>query len=279
MKWLVPLVLMSALRLAGAEEKPPVGVQVSLISDHASVTRGGTFRVGFRIFHEAGYHTYWQNPGIAGVATHLAWQLPEGFTAGPICWPHPEQTTMASYPIYGYERDVMLVNEITTPADFAGPSITLKVDATWMACAKGCYPGRKTLEITLPVADQAIHDGANVATFAKALAEVPSPLDAWSVELLADKDAHKVRLLLKPNGESTPLLHEAYFFSSDGQISSEQPQPLIVHPDGRCEIPLTRAELGPKDQPTLPGVLKMVGSAAGQAPRFVKIEPKSPAKL
>lgn len=279
MKWLLPLVLMSTLQLAGAEEKQPVGVQVSLISDHTSVTRGGKFRVGLQIHHQAGYHTYWQNPGIAGVATNLVWQLPEGFTAGPICWPYPEKTTMASYPIYGYERDVMLVNEITAPADLAGPSFTLKVNATWMSCAKGCFPGSKTLEITLPVVDQAVKDPVTAGSFAKALAEVPGPLDAWSVELLTGEDAKEFRLLLKPNAKSTPPPREAYFFSSDGQISSEHPQPLVFHPDGKCEILLTRAEFGPQNKPTLPGILKITGALAGQSPQFVKIEPKSPARL
>lgn len=269
---------MSAPLLAEVEENLPGGVRVSLISDHANVTRGGTFRVGFQIHHQAGYHTYWQNPGIAGVATNLVWQLPTGFIAGPIRWPYPEKTTMASYSIYGYERDVMLVTEITAPADLVGPSVILKVDANWMACEKGCYPGNKTLEITLPVADQATDDAANAGVFAKSLAEVPGPLEGWSVELLDAKDAKKLRLLLKPNGKSTPSLRSAYFFSSDGQVSSEQPQSLIIHPDGGCEILLTRAEFSILDQPSLPGILKMTGSLAGQAPRFVKIDPISPKK-
>ena len=278
MKWLLPLILMPGPLLADEEKKQPVGVQVSLISDHASIARGGTFLLGFQIHHQAGYHTYWQNPGIAGVATRLAWQLPKGFTAGPIQWPYPEKTTMASYSIYGYERDVMLVSEITAPADLVGTSVTFKVDAAWMACAKGCYPGSGTLEISLPVADQAINDRAAASVFAKARAEVPSPLDGWSVELLTAKDAEEVRLRLRPDGQATPPLGDPYFFSADGQISSEKPQPVISQPDGGCEIVLTRAEHGAMDKPSLPGILKMTGALAGQSPYFVKIDPAYPVK-
>jgi DsbC/DsbD-like thiol-disulfide interchange protein len=269
---------MSTPLLADEEKKQPVGVQVSLVSDHACITRGETFQVGFQIHHQAGYHTYWQNPGIAGVATDLVWQLPEGFTAGPIRWPYPEKTAMAGYSIYGYERDAMLVTEITAPADLSGPNVKFKVEATWMACAKGCYPGRETLEITLPVADQAIKDPASASVFARASAEVPSSLDTWSVELLAAKDPKELRLLLRPNDQATPSLREAYFFSSDGQISSEKPQPVTSHPDGRCEIVLTRTDESTAEKPSLPGVLKITESLEGKLPYFVKIDPASPVR-
>lgn len=264
---------MSAPLYAAEVKKPPVGVEVALLSDHTSIARGGTFRVGFQIHHQADYHTYWQNPGIAGVATALAWQLPEGFTAGAVRWPYPERTKMAGYSTYGYERDVILVTEITAPAELSGPSITLKVDATWMACAKGCYPGSEKLEITLPVADQAVSDLATASVFAQALAQVPGPLDAWSVELRAAKDAKELRLLLRPNGKSAMALGELYFFSADGQISSEHPQPVTFHPDGECEIALIRAEQSALGKSSLPGVLKMTGSLVGQSPVYLKIDP------
>lgn len=278
MRCLLPLILISTPLFADVEKKAPVGVQVSLVSDHSRIVRGGTFRVGFQIHHQSGYHTYWQNPGIAGVATDLAWRLPEGFTAGPIQWPYPEKTTMASYAIYGYERDIMLVTEITAPAELSAPSVTLKVNASWMACAKGCFPGREKLEITLPVADQAIDDPATASVFAKALAEVPRSLDAWNVKVITANDAKEVKLVIKPNSKAAPALGELYFFSADGQISSEKPQPMISHPDGGCEIVLTRAELSAMDKTSLPGVLKMTGTLTGQPPDFVKIDPFYPAK-
>lgn len=273
MKWFFPVMLLTTPLLAETEKKPPVGVEVVLISDHASITRGGTFQVGFQIRHQPGYHTYWQNPGIAGVATALVWQLPEGFTVGPIRWPYPEKTKMASYSIYGYERDAMLVVEITAPAELTGPSAILKLDATWMACDKGCSPGREKLEITLPVADQAVMDTTTASIFAKALEQIPGPLETWSVDLLTAKDAKEPRLRLRPHAKATPTPSELYFFSADGQISSEHPQPVTFHPDGGYEIALTRAEYSPTGKPSLPGVLKMT---IGQAPVFVAIDPIYP---
>jgi DsbC/DsbD-like thiol-disulfide interchange protein len=273
MKSLLPLIFTLTTLMADSEIKRPVGAEVALISENSHITGGETFKVGFQIHHQAGYHTYWQNPGIAGVATQLVWNLPEGFTAGPVQWPYPERAKMAGYSIYGYERDVLLVVEIKAPAHLSAASVTLKVAATWMACADGCYPGNQPLEVALPVAESSAPNPATVALFAKTKAEIPAPLDGWSVQLLAAKDAKEVRLILKPNSQPATTMGEPYFFSADGQISSERPQPVTSHADGSCEILLSRANESPLGKTTLPGVLKFAGTPESPAPRFAEIAP------
>jgi DsbC/DsbD-like thiol-disulfide interchange protein len=273
MKSLVPLIFTLTPLMADSEKKQPTGVQVALISENSGITAGETFKVGFKLQHQADYHTYWRNPGIAGVATQLTWHLPEGFTAGPVQWPYPELASMAGYSIYGYERDVLFVVEIKAPAQLAGPSVTLKVDARWMACADGCYPGSQSLEMTLPVADSSTPDSTTAAIFTQAMAEIPAPLEGWSAQLLAPQDAKEVRLLLKPSSQPAPAMSEPYFFSADGQISSEHPQPVTTHPDGSCEILLSRADESPSGKTTLPGVLKFAGLPEKSAARFAEIAP------
>jgi thiol:disulfide interchange protein DsbD len=273
MKSLLPLIFTLTPLMADSEKKQPTGVQVALISENYGITAGATFRVGFKLQHQADYHTYWRNPGIAGVPTQLTWHLPEGFTAGPVQWPYPELASMAGYSIYGYERDVLLVVEIKAPPQLAEPGVTLKVDARWMACADGCYPGIQSLEMTLPVVGSSTPDPATAAIFTKAIAEIPAPLEGWSAQLLAAKDTKEVRLLLKPNNPPTPAMSGLYFFSADGQISSDLPQPVTTHPDGSCEILLSRADESPSGKTTLPGVLKFAGSAGDSGSRFAEIAP------
>ena len=49
---------------------------VSLVSDTDAVTPGAPFRIGLRFRLAPGWHTYWQNPGDAGVAPELDLALP-----------------------------------------------------------------------------------------------------------------------------------------------------------------------------------------------------------
>jgi thiol:disulfide interchange protein DsbD len=276
MRLLVPLILPMLPLLAAEEKKVPVGVDVSLVAENVAIAAGTPFRVGLRIHHHEGFHTYWQNPGIAGVPTNLTWKLPDGFSAGPIQWPFPEKTMMAIYPVHGYERDVMLLVDITPPAALHETKVRLQATATWMACADGCYPGSAELELILPVSPKPESDPAVQAAFAKAEAEIPSPLENWSVTLLSAKDAKEIRFRLTPASTTAAVPENVWFFSSDGQVSSDQPQRIETGKDGSLVITVARSEQSPKGKTTLPGVLKSTVPWGKDGKTSASIEPAFP---
>ncbi|MFZ0020202.1 MAG: protein-disulfide reductase DsbD domain-containing protein, partial [Acetobacteraceae bacterium] len=74
----------------------------SLVTDVDSVAPGRPFRVGLRLQLATGWHTYWQNPGDAGVPPELDFDLSPGATAGPIVWPTPQRVPEGSLMTYSY---------------------------------------------------------------------------------------------------------------------------------------------------------------------------------
>ena len=68
---------------------------------------------------DAGWHTYWKNPGDSGIATTIKWDLPPGVTAGEIQWPLPEKLPPAEVTTYGYENEVMLLVPLTLATNLA----------------------------------------------------------------------------------------------------------------------------------------------------------------
>ena len=277
MKSLLALFLTLFLTLCSALAGPDTtkGVDLTLVSEQATIAAGKPFAIGLKIHHHEGFHTYWQNPGIAGVPVKLAWQLPEGFSAGPIQWPYPEQSMMAIHPVHGFERDVLLLVEITPPPATSSARIELKATASWMACADGCYPGKKDLSLALPVAAEPTADPAMAASFATARAEIPRPLQHWKMEVLSEVDAPEIRLRLTPADGEARSPGEAYFFSSDGQISSAPAQKLARKDGGVIEITAPRAEYGPKGKTSLPGVLVAKTPLWKDGPRFAAIHDAS----
>lgn len=273
MRLLVPLILPLLPMMAAAEKKTPEGVEVALVSRNTGIAAGTPFRVGLKIHHHPGFHTYWQNPGIAGVPTDLTWKLPEGFSAGPIQWPFPEKTMMAIHPVHGYERDVMLLVDITPPAVIRDTKVTLQATASWMACAKGCFPGSADLELILPVSQKPESDPAVRTAFVMAQEEIPSPLENWSVALLSAKDAKQIHFRLIPASKGTAAPENLYFFSSDGQVSSDQPQRVETAKDGSLTITLVRSEQSPKGKATLPGILESTVPWGTGGKSFASIEP------
>ena len=87
--------------------------QVKLILSADTAKPGDTILAGVDLKMEPGWHTYWKNPGAAGMATQIKWQLPPGISAGEIQWPLPEKFPPAEVTTYGYENEVMLLVPLT----------------------------------------------------------------------------------------------------------------------------------------------------------------------
>jgi len=272
------LCLLLVAGIGAISAQPPTkGLDLKLISELSAIQPGKKFTVGLHIHHHDGFHTYWQNPGIVGLATELEWSLPPGFTAGPIQWPTPEIVDMAGHPAHGFHRDVLLMVDITPPGKIAEKEVTLQAAATWMACAKSCHPGTTTLQLTLPVATSVTTPPDQRALFDAARKDIPQPLQACPVELITQPDAPTIRLRFTP---SIPLPGEpasVYFFSTDGQVSSDQPQKLTPL-DNSFLLILQRSEFSPKQATSLPGVLRLSTEPDAAAQAIGTINPAFPDK-
>src|SRR5258707_307964 len=107
---LLPLAVSLVIALAAVSmaapgfQSAPVATRravATLITDRDSITQGGQVRVALRLRMADGWHTYWRNPGEAGVPVDLSVSLSEGATAGPIEWPAPGRVSEGTVTTYG----------------------------------------------------------------------------------------------------------------------------------------------------------------------------------
>ena len=100
---------------------------VSLVSDTDAISPNTEFGVGLYIRLAPGWHTYWRNPGDAGVAPELTFAPVSGMTEGPITWPTPDRIAEGSLTTFSYRGDVLLpvrMKSTTAP-------LLLKAHASW----------------------------------------------------------------------------------------------------------------------------------------------------
>ncbi|MDE2075031.1 MAG: thiol:disulfide interchange protein, partial [Alphaproteobacteria bacterium] len=76
---------------AAAQLDPSPKVAARLVAESGEIAPGGTVAVALEEVIRPGWHTYWVNPGDAGLPSTLAWQLPAGWQAGGMAWPYPKQ--------------------------------------------------------------------------------------------------------------------------------------------------------------------------------------------
>jgi len=128
-------------------------VRAELLADTNAIVPGKPFTLGLLLQMAPGWHTYWKFSGDAGLPTELNWKLPSGWKTGEIQWPIPLKTIdPGDIETYGYENEVLLMQQITPPPKIDISSVKLIAEANWLVCEKICIPGSATLQLDLPVA-------------------------------------------------------------------------------------------------------------------------------
>lgn len=147
-------------------------VKASLQADTSAIVPGKPFNAGLLLRMTPGWHTYWRFSGDAGLPTEIKWNLPPGWKVGDIQWPIPLKTIdPGDIQTYGYQDEIMLMQEITPPSKIDNSPVKLSAQADWLVCEKICIPGSAKLELELPIATTA--DSKNSDLFARYRRLVP----------------------------------------------------------------------------------------------------------
>ena len=155
-------------------------VRAELLADTTAIVPGKSFTVGLLLRMAPGWHTYWKFSGDAGLPTELKWKLPPGWKVGDIQWPIPLKTIdPGDIETYGYENEVLLMQEVTPPSKLDGLPAKPSTEANWLVCEKICIPGGATLQLDLPVASTS--QPANTDVFARYRRLLPQNLPGRNV--------------------------------------------------------------------------------------------------
>jgi DsbC/DsbD-like thiol-disulfide interchange protein/cytochrome c biogenesis protein CcdA len=143
------LLILLALLLAPALAQAR-GIVPQLVAEGLAPP-GGEVVLAIHMRPVAGWHGYWLNPGDAGLPMDVKWELPPGFSAGPLRYPVPGRLEIAGLMNYVYERDYALLVRLKVPPNARG-TIPIRADAHWLACTdRICVPEQGELALDLPV--------------------------------------------------------------------------------------------------------------------------------
>src|SRR5207253_2275948 len=227
-------------------------VKAELLADANAIVPGKPFTIGLLLRMAPGWHTYWAFSGDAGLPTELKWKLPSGWKVREIQWPIPLKTIdPGDIETYGYENEVLLMQEITPPSNLDTSSAKLAAEANWLVCEKICIPGSATLQLDLPVASTS--QPANTDVFGRYRGLVPQN---WPKPDVARADWSRVGsdLRLKITSETLAKYPAIDFFPLPEQDT------IVGHPAVQSRnnneivfrIPL---ESAPKDLSSIAGLV------------------------
>src|SRR5580692_1306015 len=224
-------VLVARGGISSAQDRPPARLHVSasLVSETRSAVPGRPLRLALRQQIEAGWHTYWLNPGDSGLPTAIEWTLPQDFKAGPIAWPIPKRIAYGPVVDYGYEDEVLLPVDIDVPARLTpGTDIVIAAHVSWLVCADTCIPEDAQLSISIPAAAEAEADPQWAERLVSSGAHLPLPNPFRTTASATD-----TQITLHVATGDAAKLHDVAFFPADRDvIDDDAPQMATVGPDG-----------------------------------------------
>lgn len=119
--------------------------EADLLAASTSCEPNGSIDFAVVLKLDAGWHTYWMNPGEGGMVPKLTLTLPDGWRADGLEFPVPHPIVTGDLAGFGYEKNVTFPVRLHAPANFTGKAaITAKFE--WLTCNDGaCVPGDATL--------------------------------------------------------------------------------------------------------------------------------------
>ncbi|CAM9933780.1 unnamed protein product, partial [Chrysoparadoxa australica] len=236
--FLVLLSLLFIIPIFADEEIPEKPVQSSL--QQIEVNGKKVFALSYR--NHPHWHTYWKNPGDAGLPTEIK---PQGFEIEEYPWPIPQRfIEKGDILAYGYDGTYTRFFEIKDKTEGE-----LKFESTWLVCKHVCIPGKVDVTLNLQ-GGSLISSSANDFTLSveeveNALNNLPKKV-SWPITL---------DMVLK-KGEKENEIIAFYNYPNPGAKSLERPLGMLT-PYRQQIVEVTREKLYKNSQGNLFGKMNI----------------------
>jgi DsbC/DsbD-like thiol-disulfide interchange protein len=258
-----------AAGISGAQAADPVTQSpwsVGVNSQARLLAAGGpepgadvAYRAGIEIQLKPGAHTYWRQPGDAGVPPRVSFEGSRNLKSAELRYPAPMRIDESGLQVFGYLQSVILPIE-AVPVD-ANKPVHLEVNFSYAACDKICIPAEARAALDLAPGDAR---GADAGRLLLAAISLPERVEnggpiTVAAKPIAGRDKPTWRVTIeRPRGPWRDLFVEApegWFFETKRAgdafevVAAEQPA-------GAAAPHVTLTLTGPRDyevQMDLPG--------------------------
>lgn len=209
------------------------------------------YRAGVEIELKPGAHTYWREPGDAGVPPQVSFEGSRNLKSAELRYPAPVRIDEGGLQVFGYRQNVILPID-AVPLNAAEP-VHLEVRFSYAACARICIPAEAHAALDLAPKDAR---GADAGRLLMASVAMPERVENGGLVTIAarpvagrDKPTWRIAIE-RPRGPWRDLFVEApqgWFFETkragDGfeVIAAEQPK------DVGATTQVTLTLTGPRD--------------------------------
>ncbi len=253
---------------ASAQEiEPGPHITIDLVAETPAPRSGSDVTLAFASTPKPGWHGYWRNPGDAGLAARLEWQLPDGASVGDLRYPIPQRLLIAGLMNYVYEAPFAQLVTLHVPEGLApGTRLPVAVKMQYLVCTLSlCVPESAELSTELVVGDGGVAP-ATRARFDAWRQKLPKPLGSQAIW---QREGERIRIAIPyPAGADLgeaylyPVTDRAIDYAADQNIVRDGDRLVIetaaIEPQGDIEAVLDTGDGHGLEVTAAPGVVAPV---------------------
>ncbi|WP_420822416.1 protein-disulfide reductase DsbD family protein [Sphingosinithalassobacter portus] len=250
---------------ASAQEiEPGPHIAIDLVAETPDPRSGSDVTLAFASTPRPGWHGYWRNPGDAGLAARLDWQLPDGVSVGELRYPVPERLLIAGLMNYVYEAPFAQLVTLHVPDGLApGTRLPVAVKMQYLVCTLSiCVPESAALSTELVVGDGTVAP-ATRARFDAWRQKLPKKLGSQATW---QREGERIRIAIPyPAGADLgdaylyPVTDRAIDYAADQHIVRDGDRLVVetaaIEPQGDIEAVLDTGDGDGLEITAVPGVV------------------------
>ncbi len=180
-----------------------------IIVDSFSLEKSRIIPIGILVELEDNWHIYWRNPGDSGMPTSIDFDFPDGLTISEIKWPAPKVFEYDGLASYGYEKQVLLLADISVPENYNLNSIEIIANLKSLICKDICIPFNTTVSTEINLLTNFKAENQVSILFSESTKSLPE--EKHNIDISIKVDNEFITLIIQ-NPEINPAEIESLYF-------------------------------------------------------------------
>lgn len=236
-------------------------VNATIITDKDIMSSKSSLYVLIKLEMKNDWHTYWRNPGDAGLPTKIKWKLPNGYNHKILAWTTPTKFNYSNLLQYGYNKTAYIKVKIY-PENYENKNLgnNFEFGIEWLACKDLCVPELVEFKFYIPVEERDPVINENWDTIIDD-ADGSFPRKIKNIKALYGyKDDNIILNIYSDEFNFRKNNKKIYFYPYDREIIEYSSEQLVGCKDNNCISIQTKAdEITNRD---ISGVLVVEGNKA-----------------
>lgn len=205
-----------------------------IVVDSYLLNQNRTIPIGILVDLENDWHIYWRNPGDSGMPTSIDFDLPDGVKISEIKWPAPKAFEYDGLASYGYEKQVLLLVDLSVPENYNLNSIEITANLKSLICKDVCIPFNTTVSTEIDLVNNFKADDQISRLFSEAVNALPEVKNNTDFSVKVDDEF--ITLIIQ-NPEINPAeIESLYFLPYDNGIFKNSIDQKLIQNENKTAL-------------------------------------------